>query len=74
MQQNVKIKYKPIVKTISTGVVLWVKSLSLGFHDQKVGGSNPHDGVSSRCLVPAPAKLAVQKHVKVQVDTVFYAP
>ncbi|CAI5771367.1 Hypothetical predicted protein, partial [Podarcis lilfordi] len=32
----------------------------------KVGGSNPRDGMSSRCSVPAPANLAVRKHVKVQ--------
>uniref|UniRef100_A0A670ISM2 Uncharacterized protein n=1 Tax=Podarcis muralis TaxID=64176 RepID=A0A670ISM2_PODMU len=41
---------------------------SLGLADQKVGGSNPRHGVSSRCSVPAPANLAVRKHVKVQVD------
>ncbi|CAI5765321.1 E3 ubiquitin-protein ligase CBL, partial [Podarcis lilfordi] len=29
---------------------------------EKVGGSNPRDRVSSRCSVPAPANLAVQKH------------
>ena len=49
-------------------VVLWVKPQSLGLADQRVGGSNPHDRVSSRCSVPAPAHLAVWKHVKVQVD------
>uniref|UniRef100_A0A670IEG3 Uncharacterized protein n=1 Tax=Podarcis muralis TaxID=64176 RepID=A0A670IEG3_PODMU len=44
----------------------WVKPLSLGLANQKVGGSNPRNGVSSRCSVPAPANLAVQKPVKVQ--------
>ena len=52
---------------LKTQVALWVKPQSLELADQKVGGSNPRDGVSSR-LVPAPANLAVQKHVKVQVD------
>ncbi|XP_060136750.1 peptidyl-prolyl cis-trans isomerase FKBP7 isoform X1 [Zootoca vivipara] len=51
-----------------TQVALWVKPLSLGLADQKVGGSNPRDGVRSRCLVSAPANLAARKHVKVQVD------
>ena len=32
---------------------------SLGLADQTVGGSNPRDGVSSRCSVPVPANLAV---------------
>ena len=49
-------------------VVLWSKPLSLGLADRKVGGSNPRNGVSSRRLVPAPANLAVRKHVEVQVD------
>ncbi|XP_077777839.1 emerin isoform X3 [Podarcis muralis] len=40
-----------------TQVVLWVKPQSLGLADQKVGGSNPRDGVSSRRSVPAPANL-----------------
>uniref|UniRef100_A0A670HZS3 dual-specificity kinase n=1 Tax=Podarcis muralis TaxID=64176 RepID=A0A670HZS3_PODMU len=35
---------------------------SLGLADQKVGGLNPRNGVSSRCSVPAPANLAVRKH------------
>ncbi|CAI7935212.1 PTPRF interacting protein alpha 3, partial [Podarcis lilfordi] len=41
-------------------------SSSLGLADQKVGGSKPRNGVSSRCSVPAPANLAVRKHAKVQ--------
>ena len=49
-------------------VALWPKPQSLGLADQKVGGSNPRDGVSFRGSVPALAKLAVRKHVKVQVD------
>ena len=53
---------------LGTQVALWVKPQSLGLAYQKVGGSNPRDGVSSRCSVPAPAHLAVRKHVKVQVD------
>ena len=51
-----------------TRVALWSKPLSLGLADQKVGGSNLRNGVSSHCSVPAPAHLAVRKHVKVQVD------
>uniref|UniRef100_A0A670J395 ubiquitinyl hydrolase 1 n=1 Tax=Podarcis muralis TaxID=64176 RepID=A0A670J395_PODMU len=42
-----------------TQVALWVKPQSLGLADQKVGGSNLCDGVSSRCSVPATAHLAV---------------
>ena len=49
-------------------MALWVKPQSLGLADQKVGDLNPRARVSSRCSVPAPANLAVQKHVKVQVD------
>ena len=48
----------------------WSKPQSLRLADQKVGGSNPRDRVSSCCSVPAPAHLAVQKHVRVQVDKV----
>ncbi|KAF7247830.1 Growth factor receptor-bound protein 10 [Varanus komodoensis] len=33
-----------------------------GLVDQKVACSNLHNGVSSRCSVPAPANLAVRKH------------
>ncbi|KAF7240913.1 hypothetical protein EYD10_12493 [Varanus komodoensis] len=33
-----------------------------GLVDRKVAGSNLHNGVSSRCSVPAPANLAVRKH------------
>ncbi|CAI5785478.1 pseudouridylate synthase 7 homolog isoform X3 [Podarcis lilfordi] len=51
-----------------TQVALWVKPQSLGLADQKVGCSNPCNGVSSCFSAPAPANLAVQKHVKVQVD------
>uniref|UniRef100_A0A670K5D9 Uncharacterized protein n=1 Tax=Podarcis muralis TaxID=64176 RepID=A0A670K5D9_PODMU len=47
-----------------TRVALWVKPQSLGLADQKVGGWNPRDRVSSCCLVPAPANLAVRKHIK----------
>ena len=53
---------------LGTQVALWVKPQSLGLADQKVGGSNPCHGVSYRCSVPAPAHLAVRKHIKVQVD------
>ena len=49
-------------------MALWSKPQSLGLADQKVGGLNPRDRVSSRCLVYAPANLAVRKHVKVKVD------
>uniref|UniRef100_A0A670K6R7 Transmembrane protein 143 n=1 Tax=Podarcis muralis TaxID=64176 RepID=A0A670K6R7_PODMU len=52
------------------GVALWVKPQSLGLADQKVGGLNPRDGVSSCCSVPAPANLAVRKHV----EAIYFSP
>uniref|UniRef100_A0A670J8T0 Uncharacterized protein n=1 Tax=Podarcis muralis TaxID=64176 RepID=A0A670J8T0_PODMU len=54
-----------LVQPQGTWVALWVKPQSLGLADQKVGGSNPRDGVSTRYSVPAPANLAVRKHIKI---------
>uniref|UniRef100_A0A670JKH2 Nucleoporin 210 like n=1 Tax=Podarcis muralis TaxID=64176 RepID=A0A670JKH2_PODMU len=65
-----------IVKTyreVRTWMALWVKPQSLGLADQKVGGSNPHTGVSSRCSVPAPLRaitdlLSPESHLTCQVE------
>uniref|UniRef100_A0A670IZA3 Argonaute RISC component 1 n=1 Tax=Podarcis muralis TaxID=64176 RepID=A0A670IZA3_PODMU len=60
-------------------VALWVKPQNLGLANQKVGGLNPHDRVSSRCSVPAPANLAVRKSTAAgtylpPLQQVFQAP